>query len=278
MSIVSSHAVRRVAFVCLVVATSLGTLFLSHAAAGTTEPAGTTVASGRVARGYESAHDKTLLDGDTRDHYEQAPTKVRFEGRDILAFPPTKDASKHPLSVVYLHGRNGRAENGCPWLRSGASELGWLVCPEAVEHEGSGTASWGDDVFKQSAVVSRAIHAAEAKGASSEPGVAVGFSQGSYVALDLVKTGLGHFKGLVLIAAPEAHPSAKKLHDAGVVRVALAAGSLDAAHAPLALDAKRLSSEGMETRFFDLGHVGHTYAAEDTAILREAIAWAGGIE
>jgi len=32
----------------------------------------------------------------------------------------------------------------------------------------------------------------------------------------------------------------------------------------------------MEVRFYDLGRVGHTYAAEDTATLREAIAWASG--
>lgn len=275
MSRVFSRAVRRGAFVCLVIASSLGTVFLSHAAAGTAS-AGEQVGQVR----HQTAHESTRLDGTTREHYDPAPTKIRMDGRDILAFPPTKDVSSHPrpLTVVYLHGVHGRAENGCPWFRSGASELGWLVCPEGAEPEAHGTASWGGDVIKQNAVVTRARRAAETMGASSEPGVAVGFSQGGYVALDLVKAHLGHFKGLVLIAAPEAHPSASKLHDAGVVRVALAAGSFDAAHGPLVEDAKRLASEGMETRFFDLGHVGHTYASEDPARLRDAIAWAGGIE
>ena len=105
----------------------------------------------------------------------------------------------------------------------------------------------------------------------------MGFSQGGYVALDLVKTRQARFRGLVLIAAPEAHPSAQRLRESGVVRVALAAGAEDAAYAPLVEDAKRLQREGMEARFYDLGRVGHTYAADDTTTLREAIAWAGGI-
>ena len=125
--------------------------------------------------------------------------------------------------------------------------------------------------------MSRALRTAEAHGASSEPGVAVGFSQGGYVALDLVKTGLGKFRGLVLLAAPEAHPSAQKLHDAGIRRVVLGAGSQDVAYAPLVQDVKRLQNEGMDARFVDLGAVGHTYAAENTDALREAITWAGGI-
>jgi predicted esterase len=182
------------------------------------------------------------------------------------------------MTVVYLHGVHGRAENGCPWFRSGASELGWLVCPEGIERDANGTASWSGDVLAQGAVVSRALRTAEANGASIAPGVAIGFSQGGYVALDLVKTKQARFRGLVLIAAPEAHPSAQKLRDAGVVRVALAAGALDLAYAPLIEDTKRLQREGIEARFFDLGRIGHTYAAEDTSTLRAAVAWAGGIQ
>lgn len=279
MSTSLSRAARRSAVLCLVI--SIGTVFVSRAAAGT------------EAHEHEDANrperatlatERTSFDGATRGHYSSTATRLRVEAlpggtpTTVLAFAPAKNAPSRPLTVVYLHGVNGRAENGCPWLRAGASELGWLVCPEAVMRAENGTASWGGDVFKQGAVVARAIHAAEANGAAGEPGVAVGFSQGSYVALDLVKTGLRRFRGLVLIAAPEAHPSARKLRDAGVARVALAAGSLDAAYAPLVLDARRLEREGIEARFFDLGHVGHTYAAEDTMMLREAITWAGGIE
>ncbi len=93
-----------------------------------------------------------------------------------------------------------------------------------------------------------------------------------------MKSGQARFRGLVLLAAPEAHPSAQKLKEAGVIRVALGAGAQDAAHAPLVDDAKRLQREGIEARFFDLGAVGHTYAAEDPAVLRDAIVWASGRE
>ncbi|OJY16495.1 MAG: hypothetical protein BGO98_30960 [Myxococcales bacterium 68-20] len=273
MSISFSRVFARTAVFCLVAATSLGTVFVSRAAAGTSSPA--EEAPKATARTTDLTGAKA--DGASRGHYSSSPVRLRSEGRDLLAYPPAASAASHPMTVVYLHGIHGRPENGCPWFRDGASELGWLVCPEGAKHEETGTASWGGDVFEQGTVVARAMRAARANGASSEPGVAVGFSQGGYVALDLVKTRQARFRGLVLIAAPEAHPSAQKLREAGVVRVALAAGSADAAHAPLIEDTKRLQREGIEARFFNLGRVGHTYAAEDGATLREAITWAGGI-
>jgi predicted esterase len=149
------------------------------------------------------------------------------------------------------------------------------VCPEAIERQPDGSWSWGADVFEQSPVVARALRAAVANGATSEPGVAVGFSQGSYVALDLVKARLAKFRGLVLLGA-ELHPNAKTLRDAGVMRIALGAGTLDGSHASLVEEANRLNGEGLETRFFELGAIGHTYAVPDTSVLRDAIAWAGG--
>ena len=272
MSISLARIAARAALVCLVTAASLGTVFVSRAAAGTTE--GTSRASVRTTELVTAKPD-----AEPRGHYASSPVKLRAEdgGRDLLAYPPSASAAARPMTVVYLHGIRGRPENGCPWFRGGASELGWLVCPEGAVHHANGTASWGGDVFAQSTVVSRALRAARERGASNEPGVAVGFSQGGYVALDLVKTGQARFRGLVLISAPEAHPSAQRLRESGGVRGGRAAGSVDAAYSPLAEDAKRLQREGMEARFFDLGRVGHTYAAEDTATLREAIAWAGGI-
>ncbi|MCW5832604.1 MAG: hypothetical protein KIS78_09365 [Labilithrix sp.] len=276
MSISSSRLGARVAVFCLVLATSFATVVASRAAAGTGSDASAPSKEDARTAPRTTALSGATLGGEVRGRYASTPVKLDAEGRKLLAYPPSAEAAARPMTVVYLHGIHGRAENGCPWFRGGASELGWLVCPEAVHREPSGTASWGADVLEQSAVVARALRAAEAKGASAEPGVAVGFSQGGYVALDLVKTQRARFRGLVLIAAP-AHPSAAKLREAGVVRVALASGSRDAAYAPLVEDAARLQREGIETRFYDLGAVGHTYAAEDATTLREAIAWAGGI-
>lgn len=266
MSINFTRALRRLSFVGVVVATLLGSALSSGAAAGTE--------AGPTAR--KEAHVRTSLGGETRGQYSRLPVTLRAEGHDVLAFPPAKTAAARPMTVVFLHGARGRAENGCPAFRSGASELGWLVCPEAIEPQPGGSWSWGADVFQQRPVVARAIRAAEEKGASSEPGVAVGFSQGSYVALDLVKARFATFRGLVLLGA-ELHPNVKTLRDAGVLRVALGAGQLDAPHASLMEEALRMENEGLEARFFDLGHVGHTYVVDDSAVLRDAIAWAGGI-
>jgi pimeloyl-ACP methyl ester carboxylesterase len=195
--------------------------------------------------------------------------------RPVFAFAP-KPSTVDPMSVVYLHGITGRPEHGCPFFERGASELGWLVCPEGAVLHPNGTASWGGDLAAQTAVISHALEVAEKNGASKEPGVAIGFSQGGYVVVDLLRTHRARFRGIVLIAAHQQHPSAQMLREAGVERVALAAGAYDMAHDPLVLDAKRLEREGISTRFFDLGRVGHTYAAEDPNVLREAIAWAGG--
>lgn len=273
MSISSSRGLRRVAVVCLAAVVLLATSLVNRAAAGTGAPS--PPHAERTARTLEAP--RRPLAGDRRGLYASTPTVLHADGKDLLAFPPSKTAAARPMSVIYLHGARGRAVNGCPWFRSGASELGWLVCPEAIERQPDGSWSWGADVFQQGPVVAQSLRAAQAEGASAEPGVAVGFSQGSYVALDLVKARLARFRGLVLLGA-EMHPNTKTLLDAGVKRVALGAGRFDAPHASLAEEAARLSSEGLEARFFDLGRVGHTYAVEDTAVLRDAIAWAGGVD
>ncbi len=268
------RAVRRGFLVCAIVAVLLASAFVNRAAAGTEAVAAARTT--RAARTLDVDASSAHAVSETRRLYPSAPLTLHVDGVNVLAYPPAMKAESRPLSVVYLHGMRGRAANGCPWFRGGASEQGWLVCPEAIEAQPDGSWSWGADVFKQAPVVEGALRAARANGASSEPGIAVGFSQGSYVALDLVKARLAKFRGLVLLGA-ELHPNAKTLKDAGVVRIALGAGQYDhVAHASLMDEATRLSNEGIETRFFDLGRVGHTYAVEDTKILNDAIAFAGG--
>jgi pimeloyl-ACP methyl ester carboxylesterase len=236
--------------------------FGSYAAAGTKE------GTPKTARSFASS--KISFADETRGLHASSPTKV---GKHLAYAPPASKANA--TTVVYLHGAHGLAAKGCPWMRSGASEVGWLVCPEAINADASGTWSWGADVVAQGAVVEGALASARAEGASSEPGVAVGFSQGSYVALDLVKTGRAKFRGLVLLGA-EMHPSAARLRDAGVSRIVLGAGSQDGAYVSMKDEAQKMNVDGLEVRFVDLGNVGHTYAAENTEALRAAIAWAGG--
>ncbi len=221
-------------------------------------------------------HDRTARADATRGKDLMQPVILHdAEGaRSILAFAPRASAGK-PLTVVYLHGIHGRAENGCPWLRDGATEIGWLVCPSANAHLANDTYSWGGTILEQRAVVARAERAAQAQGADpASANVIVGFSQGAYVALDLVGAQLGSYRGLVLIGA-DVDPAKALLDAGGVGRLVLAAGSLDASFGPLRRAAERLRREGMAVRFVDLGRIGHTYQTTDKEALRDAIVWAG---
>jgi predicted esterase len=274
MSMSFSRALRRVGVVCSIACCLLATSLASRAAVSADEASAHAPSAMRVARTVGSS-GVVLSGGETRGMYRSTPVTLSAEGTSLMAFPPSKSASRQPMTVVYLHGRHARVANGCPWFRSGASELGWLVCPEGAEAQPDGSWSWGGDVFAQGVIVNRTLRTAVANGATKEPGVAVGFSQGSYVAVDLVKARLARFRGLVLLGA-EMHPNAQMLRDAGVKRVALGAGALDASHGSLVEEARRLDGEGLEARFFELGRIGHTYTVEDTTVLRDAIAWAGG--
>jgi predicted esterase len=220
-------------------------------------------------------HARTLRSDIVRGKYPSTPLALHDEGGTILAFPPGTTARK-PITTIYLHGIHGRAENGCPWLREGASEIGWLVCPSANAHLSNDTFSWAGTTLDQRAVVARAERAAQAQGADAESAnVIVGFSQGAFVALDLVRARLGRYRGLVLIGA-DVDPSKEALDAAGVGRIVLAAGELDASFAPLQRAAARLRRAGADARFVDLGRIGHSYATTEKEALRDAIAWAGG--
>ena len=265
---------RKVAVVCLALcAVLLALLTFAARAAARVEPSRAHVIDAR---------DRTPKLEAARAKYPTQPLVLREDDHAILAFPPRASispasaASNKPLTVVYLHGIHGLPENGCPWLRAGASELGWLVCPAANERLSNDTFSWSGSVSDQRAVVARAERAAQAQGADpASPGVIVAFSQGAYVALDLVRAHLGSYRGLVLIGA-EVEPSADVLTAAGVDRIVLAAGDLDGAAAPMRRAAQRLRDSGKSARFVSLGRIGHSYETTDREALRDAIAWAGG--
>lgn len=203
----------------------------------------------------------TSLEGTPRGK-SAGPTSVS----GVLAYPATNPSAP---TVVYLHGIHGRAENGCPWMRSGD---GWLVCPEPAVKDGPGW-SWTGNAKADASIV----HAAIAATRSDATVVAVGFSQGAYVALDLVRTNEARFHGLVLMGA-DVNPDAKTLRSAGIARVVLSASKDEPWHGAVERNAERLSRdgarEGIAVRFVSLGHVRHTYVAEDPAVVREAIAWA----
>ncbi len=266
------RAARSIALVCLAFAAILVVVisFSSRAAARMEPKRAHATDAGNVTR----------KDDVTRTKYSSRPIVLHDGGESVLAYPPRSAAaspsSRAPLTVVYLHGIHGRPENGCPWLREGASEVGWLVCPAANSRLPNDTFSWGGTLAEQHAVVARAEHAAKAQGASADgANVIVGFSQGAYLAIDLVRARLGHYRGLVLIAA-DVEPSRAMLGAAGVDRIVLAAGDLDGSSAPLRRTAERLRREGMDVRFVSLGRIGHSYETTEKESLRDAIVWAGG--
>lgn len=226
-----------------------------------------------------NAHARTTGEETPRAKYPTTPIALDAEGgAKVLAFPPRAGAlsSGKPLTVVYLHGIHGRPENGCPWFREGSSELGWLVCPAANERLPNGTFSWAGTAADQRAVIARAERAAAAEGRGAEsPSVLVGFSQGAFVAMDLVHGRLGRYRGLVLIGADVA-PTRAMLEASGVARVVLAAGDLDGASGPMKRATERLRAQGMDARFVSLGRIGHSYETTEKEALRDAIVWVGG--
>lgn len=282
-----SHRIPRLArktgFVCLALAALLSALLASSS----------TRAVAGVSPDRPRAHDldsldRTPLSSAALGKYPSAPLVLDDggPGAGLLAFPPRRVAGSHgeagsplapraPLAVVYLHGVHGLPQNGCPWLRDGASEIGWLLCPRANERLSNGTYSWGGTIADQRAVVARAERVAHARGVTpGTAGVIVGFSQGAYVALDLVRARLGRYRGLVLIGA-SVEPSRAELGAAGVDRIVLAAGDLDAAAGPMRRAAERLRREGAHVRFVSLGAIGHSYETPHREALADAIAWAG---
>jgi predicted esterase len=279
---VKSHRVPRIARKVVVVCLSLALLLVVGLAF-----AAETGAREARGRGHAHAHvtnagARTTMDEAIRTKYPTRPLALPAGDATILAFPPAW-ASSDParargarsLTVVYLHGIHGLPQNGCPWLASGASELGWLVCPAANTQLANGTFSWGGTVAAQRDVVARAERAAQDSGADPDAAnVLVGFSQGAYVALDLVHARLGRVRGLVLIGAAVA-PSRAMLEAGGVSRIVLAAGDLDGASAPMKRAAARLVREGMDARFVSLGAIGHSYETTEKEALRDAIVWSG---
>ncbi len=256
MDLAPSRALRTRALVCLSLAVALVIALAARTAAGTAAPSR-----------HETASLRTTIDRSTRAR-ASAPVVVRGDRGDVLAYPPERNASPDAPIVVYLHGVHGRAENGCPWMRSGTAATGWVVCPEPRVKDGPGW-SWTGSVNDDAPIVASAIRATR----SSAPRVAVGFSQGAYVALDLIRTRTEIFRGVVLLGA-DVSPTAAALRSAGVRRVVLGASKHEPWHAALERSAARLRSEGIEARFVSLGNVGHTYVGDDPGVLRDAIAWA----
>jgi len=170
-----------------------------------------------------------------------------------------------------LHGMCDVPDNECPSF-SNATRSGWLVCPQAsVGCQGGGaTWHWKDRVGHVEAATARAL---QAKAVQPSARTLIGFSLGASAALDVAQHGSQRYDALILIAG-RVSPNPRQLRAHGVKRVLLAAGDFDQTHAHLVGEARRLTRAGITARFMSLGKVGHQFAPDMDAWLREALSWA----
>jgi len=100
----------------------------------------------------------------------------------------------------------------------------------------------------------------------------IGFSQGAYLAVDMVKRNKGPWSSLILIGA-SIDIDARALRDAGIRRVLLASGDYDGARPAMQHAAAALIGAGFEAKFVSLGPVGHQFAFDMNAWMKDALAW-----
>jgi predicted esterase len=195
-----------------------------------------------------------------------------------LVYPPREESESARPVTVFLHGLCGDPQNACAPFVDVTTTRGWLVCPRG-EDVVAGCTRWrlqgGDDAQLVEASVRAAAreHAGEVN--LSAPRVLVGFSLGGIAAVRIAQASMGTYEGLVVIAS-QVHPDASLLKRAGVKRVVLAAAELDLTSAPLRKDAVILASQGIPTRFVDLGQFGHGYPPDIADRMREAMQWVAG--
>lgn len=184
--------------------------------------------------------------------------------RTMLAFPPDNRGGKQPV-FIYLHGIAGGPERGCAELAHAVPTYGWLVCPHANVRDGQ-KYSWGGSLAEQWAVVTHAVRevANEPEVDASAPVVLLGFSQGAYVAADLVTAYPNKIRAALFVGA-NVRPQKDALVRSGVKKVAFTAGLYDGTYGYLAESARLLAAEGYPAQFRSLGKVGHTYVGDAEA-------------
>jgi hypothetical protein len=90
-----------------------------------------------------------------------------------------------------LHGRCGVSTNGCSHFRPGVDAFGWLACPVGNDPCAGVGASWTGTTAEKKKVVDDALSALVSvhrdRVDARAPTVLVGFSQGAWTALELVR-------------------------------------------------------------------------------------------
>jgi predicted esterase len=189
-----------------------------------------------------------------------------------IVYPPQGIVGPAPVTV-FLHGMCDTPENECPYFQRSVGRRGWLVCPRAPKACGNGGSRWGgkDDAALVEAAVER-LAARYPGQVGDRDRTIMGFSQGAFVAADILQRRAQPYRYALLIAGKvPLEPS--RVVRGGALRVLLSAGDQDGSSGFMQSATRRLARGGVDAQFFSLGKVGHSFAADMDTWLEGALAW-----
>ena len=189
---------------------------------------------------------------------------------------PARTPGPHPITVL-LHGMCGDAARSCSHFAEQVTESANLVCPRANQRCSGGGVSWPEQGVDEAveAAVARAKSTLGAAVDESHGRTLIGYSLGAYRALHIAQASSGKYRRVMLIGAKVALDPAR-LTENGVERVLLCAGAWDMMHDPMQREAQRVRRAPFQTRFLDLGPVGHTFTPSFASYLPQALSWLSG--
>jgi predicted esterase len=202
--------------------------------------------------------------------------KVGTEERPAIVYAPALEADDKKPVITMLHGMCDTPENECERFHPAATNAGFLLCPRANGACGNGGAIWRGSPESKRALVDDSLSALSTEFGSSattdHDGTLIGFSQGAYLAVDMIKRSKGPWSSMILIGA-SIDIDARSLREAGIRRVLLAAGDYDGARPSMQHATAALVQAGFDAKFTSLGPVGHQFAFDMNAWMKDALAW-----
>jgi pimeloyl-ACP methyl ester carboxylesterase len=196
----------------------------------------------------------------------------------ILVYPPAEDAGTPARLVLLLHGMCGHPENECPSLAGPATRDRFVACPRADLACPSGGSIWsGSSSVRRSRVEEARLRIDRAfpGRVAADDATLVGFSLGSFVALDVAEHSPGLWPHVVLIGA-RVTPRAHLLEMAGVESLLFASGDWDMSRDSMRVSARALERHGFRAAYMGLGPVGHAFALDMNAWMSVALGWGDG--
>lgn len=197
----------------------------------------------------------------------------------ILAYPPSRQGARAPL-MLFLHGMCDAPQNECPSFVQRSTSGAWIACPRANLACDGGGHIWSGDPQVRLATVQSALARLERElgaGVDTTSPTLVGFSLGSFVAVDVAHRSRGPWKNLLLIGA-KIEPDAELLKQSGIRNVLLASGDRDMMKWHMVGVAARLQRRGVRAAYVGMGDVGHWFSRDMNAWLARAQRWFDGEE